>query len=264
MRFIENDRHGICFIALTLLFTWSVLSVPAIARFDFSHPVTKLAYVLAGAAPSAFALMFVFLGKDGAYQRLFFHRIIGFDLVGAKGYALIFLFVPAVTVISLLAQAAIAGTAPDLSVSQSYIKRPLHLLAFAGMTFIFGPLAEEIGWRGYLLDRLAEGGPLACGILIGFVWSIWHLPMFFISGTYQNALLARGFLPVLCFFLSTMALSVVMGDLTLRNNHSILAAILFHFMINFTGELIPLSTSGEVIRTVLYAFLGFLLLRARI
>jgi membrane protease YdiL (CAAX protease family) len=252
MRLIEHDHHGVVFIGLTLLWTWGVLSVPVIAGLSFSHPLTKLAYILAGASPSVLALAFVFLTKDQTYQSAFLHRIIGFDLIDLKAYAFILLFVPAVAATSLLAETAISGSAPDLSVLNSYLHRPLSLLGFAGITLIFGPLAEELGWRGYLFDRLADSGVLAYGILIGLVWSIWHLPMFLISGTYQNALLERGFLPVICFFLSTMALGTIMGELSARNHHSILAAILFHFTINFTGELVPLTTTGALVRTGIY------------
>lgn len=260
MRLIKNDDHGMLFIVITLLWTWGILSVQAIAGRAFNHPTTRIAYILAGASPSVLALAFVFLAKDQAYRHAFFHRIAGFDLISARSYAFIFLFVPAVAALSLLAEAVITGAAPNLSVLNAYLQRPFSLLVFAGMTLVFGPLAEELGWRGYLFDRLADKGPLAYGILIGFIWSIWHLPMFLISGTYQNTLLGGGILPVLCFFVSTVALSVIMGELVKRNHSSILAAILFHFMINFTGELVPLGETGELVQAGAYILLGGLLL----
>lgn len=157
--------------------------------------------------------------------------------------------------ISPYVEVMITGVAPGLSVLDFYLQSPLSLLGFAGITLIFGPPAEEPGWRGYLFGRLADRGPLAYGAQIGLIWGIWHLPMFLISGTYQNAPYERGLLPVLCFFLSTAALSAIIGELAKRNNRRILAAILFHFMINFTEELVPLGATGELVQTGLYILL---------
>jgi membrane protease YdiL (CAAX protease family) len=259
MHMIKSDRHGILFILVTVLWTWGVLLVPVAARLHFSHPVTRIAYVLAGASPSVLALAFVFLTGNPACRQAFLRRIIRPDLIGAKGYAFIGLFIPAVTAVSVLAQTVVTGSPPDLSRLISYAQRPHHLLLFAGATFVLGPLAEEIGWRGYLFDRLADRGPLARGVFIGVVWSLWHLPMFLIAGTYQSGLIQRGLWPVVCFFISTVALGVIMGEVVTRHHRSILAAILFHFMINFTGELVPLGTAGELVRTGLYVLFCILL-----
>ncbi|HML45454.1 MAG TPA: CPBP family intramembrane metalloprotease, partial [Clostridia bacterium] len=58
--------------------------------------------------------------------------------------------------------------------------------------------------------------------------------------------------PVLCFVLSTTALGVIIGQIA-RTTDSILLAIVFHFTVNFTGELIPLSGTGEMINAAALA-----------
>ena len=53
-------------------------------------------------------------------------------------------------------------------------------------TFAF--LGEEIGWRGYLLFRLAEvTSPRAAAILTGACHAIFHLPLLVLTTTYQSA-----------------------------------------------------------------------------
>jgi membrane protease YdiL (CAAX protease family) len=53
---------------------------------------------------------------------------------------------------------------------------PIALLA----ALPFGPLAEEIGWRGYAQPRLLERvSPLSTGLLLGAIWFVWHIPLFF-------------------------------------------------------------------------------------
>ena len=53
-------------------------------------------------------------------------------------------------------------------------------------TFVF--LGEEIGWRGYLLFRLAEvTSPRVAAILTGACHAIFHLPLLLLTTTYQSA-----------------------------------------------------------------------------
>jgi len=45
------------------------------------------------------------------------------------------------------------------------------------MALPFGPLAEELGWRGYLQPALmARTSPAAVSLIIGAVWTFWHAP----------------------------------------------------------------------------------------
>ncbi|GEM_PF-3112426 len=259
MRLSQQMRRGIRFAAVTMIWTWGVLAAPALLGLDFGNAVTKAAYALAGASPSGIALIFVLLpgGKDRAS---FLRRIVCFGRAGAKELLVTFALVPAVTVLSVFAASLLTASAPDWSKLLAYCSDPAGLLLFAAFTLLFGPLAEEIGWRGCLLDCWKDGGLVLYGAGIGLIWTLWHLPMFFISGTYQNALLAQGAVPVVCFALSTTALGVILGELANRTG-SILAPILFHFTINFTGELFSLSPAAEAVRTAIFTAiaLGMLL-----
>src|SRR5690606_18363554 len=44
---------------------------------------------------------------------------------------------------------------------------------------VFGPLAEEFGWRGFALPLLDhKNRAIASSIIIGFIWALWHAPLF--------------------------------------------------------------------------------------
>ncbi|MBO2456219.1 CPBP family intramembrane glutamic endopeptidase [Actinomadura violacea] len=52
-----------------------------------------------------------------------------------------------------------------------------------------GPLSEEPGWRGTMLPRMrASMGRVRAALLLGVIWSVWHLPLFFIDGSRQHKL----------------------------------------------------------------------------
>ena len=54
---------------------------------------------------------------------------------------------------------------------------------------IIGPLSEEIGWRGYALERLqTRWNALTSSLIVGLVWALWHLPLFMMVGTSQHEL----------------------------------------------------------------------------
>jgi membrane protease YdiL (CAAX protease family) len=50
-------------------------------------------------------------------------------------------------------------------------------------TLLGGPLGEEPGWRGYALPRLeAALGPVRGSLVLGLLWTGWHLPLFLYPG----------------------------------------------------------------------------------
>lgn len=61
----------------------------------------------------------------------------------------------------------------------------IFVVVLAMMTPIVSPfsLGEELGWRGYLLDRLVKAGIRRPVFVLGLVWAVWHLPVL-LTGQY--------------------------------------------------------------------------------
>lgn len=75
---------------------------------------------------------------------------------------------------------------PALEMEIGSVSVALGLVFF---TFWFGPLPEELGWRGFALDRLQRRTTaLRASLILGTLWALWHLPLFYMPGTYQAGL----------------------------------------------------------------------------
>jgi len=66
---------------------------------------------------------------------------------------------------------------------------PLHIFGLilaimvpVGSVFALG---EELGWRGYLLDRLIKAGLRRPVFILGLIWAVWHLPVI-LTGQYTK------------------------------------------------------------------------------
>ena len=108
-----------------------------------------------------------------------------------------------------------------------------------------GPLGEEFGWRQYLLTRLLRSQRvLDSSLIVGLIWSGWHLPKFFIENTIQHELVtAHGIIAtVMGYTFYTICLSILMTVLYLLANKRVLIVLIFHAMANFAHGLVMILT----------------------
>lgn len=104
-------------------------------------------------------------------------------------------------------------------------------LAVILATFIpFGPLGEELGWRGYALPRLESHlSPLTSSVTLGILWAAWHLPMFWFPpvGLPSRSLSAAGM-----WAATVVSWSILLSYAARRTNYSVPIAILLHATLN--------------------------------
>lgn len=114
-----------------------------------------------------------------------------------------------------------------------------------------GPLGEELGWRGYALPRLlAQYDAVMASIVLGFVWTLRHVPAFFLAGVIGQSLSGFGW-----WALDTFAFTIIITWLFLRANGNVLVAGLIpHFVINGMGAIGAwLSRPAEAVALALVA-----------
>ena len=98
---------------------------------------------------------------------------------------------------------------------------------------------EEYGWRGYALPRMEKlGGTLGASLLLGVLWSLWHIPLFYTTGAWQ-----RG--SIWAYVAMITATCVVQAAIFFRANQSVLPAMLFHGSLNASQFVLDLPAANN-------------------
>jgi len=98
---------------------------------------------------------------------------------------------------------------------------------------------EELGWRGFALPRLAQRFGLArASLLLGVVWALWHLPLFFVrdTDTYGQSFVV--------YTVQVVAISVAIAWLWAKTGGGLFLPMLFHAAVNNTKDVVPSATPG--------------------
>ena len=189
-----------------------------------------------------FGVYFTYREGGKAVRRDYWFRVVDWKRLGFQGWILSLVAVPLLTLLAGEADVLLDGSGLKLDLTAlDYFTRSLTvfpgLLAFLIFMFLFGPGPEELGWRGYALDRLrVRYGSLWASLILGFLWGVWHLPLFFLKGAYQSTL-GVGTVGFFLFFAAIIPLSVVMTWIYDLTHRSVLSAILMHFSVNLVGTL---------------------------
>jgi membrane protease YdiL (CAAX protease family) len=102
------------------------------------------------------------------------------------------------------------------------------------MTFLGGG-QEELGWRGYILDPMEERlGPWLGNLVLGVIWTCWHIPVFFIPGTSQTVM------PFLAFMVLMIGYSWFYGWIRQVSGKRTMAGLIAHGWSNAFIPLFPI------------------------
>lgn len=103
------------------------------------------------------------------------------------------------------------------------------LFAFIAVNAVLLGGTEELGWRGVVQPRLQQRmSVFASGLVVGAVWLVWHLPLFFTGNpnySFEPAAL-------LAYALTVLGSSVVLGALVNATEGNVLPAIVMHASVN--------------------------------
>lgn len=234
------------FVVLAYALSWA-LWVPVVLCFaDTASPpwwVLLLAFVgIYG--PSGAAIGTAAIHGGGGEVRALLAKLWRWR-VGWPWYVLALLGPPAFVWIGAGTHALLGGT-----VGVSGMAWPLGA-ALILVTFVpFGPLGEELGWRGYALPRLETHlSPLVSGVTLGIIWAAWHMPMFWFPPV---GLPTRSVSTVGMWTANVLSFSILLSYAARRTNYSVPIAILLHATLNagpamgFAALVAPAADAEEI------------------
>lgn len=214
---------------LVLTFSLTYLSHGLLAyltRFDyieFSSLLGQTLFILGGSSPTVFAFVFIFHPSNHTLrkslkEKLFSLRYPSYLWVFAIGLPLL-----------------LGGVFQlfYLLLKPHTFSASLPFFAFVFVLFtsiIFGGI-EEIGWRGFVQEKLSDYHNLiTISVVIGVIWGLWHVPLFFIESVGHST---YRFLP---FILGAIMFSTYLTWLYARSK-SLLLVVLFHASINASATI---------------------------
>ncbi len=235
MRFVR--RHPVAaYFAMTFAISWTGAFLVA-APYLFRHEsLPKLAGILMfpamlfGPSLSGIVLTRVVDGPRGLrdlFSRMFSAR------VPARWYLLLLLPPALVLTVLLLLEAFVSPAySPNLFLIGILFGIPAGLL-------------EEIGWTGYAFPKMrSPANGLKPAILLGLLWSLWHLPVI----NFLGSAVPHGAYWLHFFFAFATAMTAIRVFIAwlYTNTKSVLLAQLMH--ISSTGSLVifsPQVTAGQ-------------------
>ena len=236
----KESHHGralVAFFSMTYVVTWTLFITAG--RLPTHETVVRLVLLLAGgSAPSlvAIALTARWEGRRGVRELL--GRLLQWR-VRLRWYAFALGYLLVIKLAAAVLYRVSAGAWPPFGHQAWYAV----LVAVVGAGIVGGPLGEEIGWRGYALPRLSSRfGAAVASVLLGLVWSCWHLPLFFTAGLSPFADQYGQSFPT--YLLQVTALSVAIAWLMGNTGGSLLLAVLMHSAINQTKDLVSSKVVG--------------------
>jgi membrane protease YdiL (CAAX protease family) len=247
----------VAFFLVAFGFSWSFWIAAAVFGGGDESGVANKTLLYAGIpGPFVAACLLLYIGGANAAFRDFWRRIYEVERLAPRWLAAVLLIYPMITVLAVGLDWISGGPLPDTEKLTKLLLDPILLLGSIGYLFLLGPLPEEPGWRGYALDRLLmHCGAVTASIWLGILWALWHVPLFFVTGTYQHGI-GFGTLAFWLFNLTAVSGSILITWVYQYNERSIFSAILFHAVLNFTRDVLPLSDRTELIRTILLTLLA--------
>lgn len=122
------------------------------------------------------------------------------------------------------------------------------------VNLLAGPTGEEPGWRGFALPRLLERySPLRAGLLLGLMWSFWHLLLWLVASGYTGVDLL---MYIAEFTVAIVALNLLMVWIYTHVPDSLVPMVLAHYAFNVGAELVFPGALGLGARLPLFGWLA--------
>ncbi|MCL2139546.1 MAG: hypothetical protein FWH41_08475 [Treponema sp.] len=251
---LKKYNHPILFYGIAIIFPWICWFITAWISHSqwWNNPNWVLLGSILGiiglCCPFGIAMLLILPDKE--MRRELFSATFNFKGIRPFFWILTFILFP----VSILAAQAISLLFGH-SVSQFRIVE--HMSFSAGIfppwfLLVLAPVLEEFGWHTYGIHCLRNRFNLllTCTIF-GVFWGIWHMPLSFIKGYYQNVLVETGLIYSLNFLVSLIPYLIIGNWIYYKTNRNMFLVIVFHLLAGFSNEIFHTHPDSKIIQTLL-------------
>jgi uncharacterized protein len=222
-RTTTRSAFPLTFVLIAFAFTWFFwwLAVLEARGLISSLPVPAL--FLGAFGPMVAAVVITAQESGRAGLRSLLDRVVRWR-VAPFWYGVALLGPIVLTLGAMALHVILGGQPPDLL---AMIRALPTVLALSVYMLIQVGIGEEIGWRGYALPKLQSGySALVSSVILGVIWALWHLPVFFNPATsYSNT-------PFWVFLVFLLPFPIVYTWIFNSTGGSVLMAMILHAVTN--------------------------------
>jgi membrane protease YdiL (CAAX protease family) len=233
---VRSVRFPWTFLLLGFSLSWAVWIPVAITGRDYQSSPYLLAGVLLGAfGPGLAAIILTYINRETDDFQEFRNRIYDLRRIRPSWILIILALWPTLHAIAIGITKLFGAPIPDSPFLEELRAQPNTIPLIIFLYFLQAGL-EEIGWRGYLQDKLGGIFSLPVSALItGVVHTIWHLPLFWVVGSNQIKMgFGTDFLIFIGFVISS---AVYSAWCYYGNNRSVMAVALLHTTANLSFDI---------------------------
>ena len=234
-----NTRSPWKYFLLTFAYSW-IIWIPSVLDglgidLPFNVADYSMVVVIIGAFAPLLAAITLIGRKDGWVGiKALLARAIDFHIKPI--YLVIAIGLPLVIhVISHYLSLAVGlDVAQTLFPAEISVSPVLLAIPYFFLMLIIGGGQEEFGWRGYAQEPLQEKiGVIPASLLIGAIWGLWHLPLWFMGGDLHSAY------SFFAFVIMTTSISLIYAWLYNASGKKLVVVLIFHAMNNTAAPLLP-------------------------
>ena len=241
------------FFVCVFVVTWSAWFAAAYCSHQHkSDEVIGVLMLLGLFGPAVAAFLLSSGARVVRYDML--RRMFRFCHIRLRFWLVAVVLIPATIAVSIVLSPVIGQSLGQLQLSPGIGVMDGSPL-FSLVIIFLAPAIEELGWSSYGIDSLQDkcGNIFTAAVLFGVLWSLWHLPLFFIKGYYHYRLLAENPWFAVNFFISVVPLAVITNWLYFKNGRSIPLAIIFHVSAVLSSELFMVTNQTKCLVTLVCA-----------
>ena len=248
-----TDREGLLarypltfYFIIAYALSWVVWAPLALSEdgsgfLSFRSPVGVSASVVIASFGGPFLAAFIMTGITGGRAGIgrLLRRFVLWR-VGLGWYLVALIGIPMILALGVIllpgALSSFKGLAP--------LVLPMPWLSLIVYVLFHGPLGEEPGWRGFALPRLQRlHGPLLGSLILGPLWALWHLPMFWVPAWNFPPTL----LNIVLFVIAAIPLTIIMTWVFNNTKGSLLIAILGHWAFDISFVILNLLFTAHIV-----------------